>query len=173
MRNKPLILSRQSDNADKVLDWMKKANTELNIVATYSLVYNAALMTSEGFGYTLTLDKLVNVTGDSDLCFRPLKDGPKLPVFLDSLPDGSGALQVRDMLSENRDGFAEQDLERLKMYFSQVGTADRVSELKRLRAVRAYFERRLSEERPGAEKHASLSRRLGALCGILFAVMLI
>ena len=109
----------------------------------------------------------------SDMLEELRRTSEKLPVFLDSLPDGSGALQVRDMLSENRDGFAEQDLERLKMYFSQVGTADRVSELKRLRAVRAYFERRLSEERPGAEKHASLSRRLGALCGILFAVMLI
>lgn len=35
----------------------------------------------EGLGYALTLDKLINTTGDSTLCFRPL--APKLEVGLD------------------------------------------------------------------------------------------
>jgi hypothetical protein len=30
-------------------------------------------MVEEGVGYALCLDKLVNTTGDSRLCFRPLK----------------------------------------------------------------------------------------------------
>lgn len=97
----------------------------------------------------------------------------KLPVFLDSLPEGSGASDTLSQLADNTDGYTSADLERLKMYFSQVGSADRLSELKRLKAVRAYFERRRETERPTAEKKASLSRRLGVLCGILFAVMLI
>ena len=33
-------------------------------------------MVNEGIGYAVTLDKLVNVTGSGDLCFRPLE--PKL-----------------------------------------------------------------------------------------------
>ena len=82
LREKPLILSRQSGSSGQVLKWLKKSPEELNIVATYSLVYNAALMSAEGFGYTLALDKLINVSGVSDLCFRPLENSPELPVYL-------------------------------------------------------------------------------------------
>lgn len=82
LREKPLILSRQSGSSGQVLKWLKKSPEELNIVATYSLVYNAALMSAEGFGYTLALDKLINVSGVSDLCFRPLEKSPELPVYL-------------------------------------------------------------------------------------------
>ena len=47
--------------------------TDLNIVADYSLVYNASLLADEGLGYTLALDKLINVSENSSLCFRPLE----------------------------------------------------------------------------------------------------
>ena len=33
-------------------------------------------MVDEGMGYAVCLDKIINVTGDSNLCFRPLK--PKM-----------------------------------------------------------------------------------------------
>ena len=45
---------------------------ELDIVGTYNLLYNASLMVEEGICYALCLDKLINTTGDSSLCFRPL-----------------------------------------------------------------------------------------------------
>ena len=76
---KPLILSRQTVSNGQILRWLNKPKEELNIVATYSLAYNAALMTAEGVGYTLTLDKLI---GNVDLCFRPLENSPELPVYL-------------------------------------------------------------------------------------------
>ena len=79
---KPLILSRQTVSDAQILRWLNKPKEELNIVATYSLVYNAALMTAEGFGYTLTLDNLIHASGNSDLCFRPLANSPELPVYL-------------------------------------------------------------------------------------------
>jgi DNA-binding transcriptional LysR family regulator len=68
----PLILSRQSMNGDKLSHWLKKEFSELNIVATYNLVYNASLMVDEGLGYALCLDKLINTTGESNLIFKPL-----------------------------------------------------------------------------------------------------
>ena len=37
-------------------------------------------MVDEGIGYALSLDKLVNTTGNSALCFKPLE--PKLEVGL-------------------------------------------------------------------------------------------
>ena len=69
----PLIMSRQALVQEDISRWGKKQIQDLNVVATYNLVYNAAIMTREGFGYTLTLDKLANTGSDSDLCFRPLK----------------------------------------------------------------------------------------------------
>lgn len=76
----PLIMSRQALVQEDIGRWSKKQIQNLNVVATYNLVYNAAIMTREGFGYTLTLDKLANTGSDSDLCFRPLK--PELRINL-------------------------------------------------------------------------------------------
>ena len=76
----PLIMSRQALVQEDISRWGKKQIQDLNVVATYNLVYNAAIMTREGFGYTLTLDKLANTDSDSDLCFRPLK--PELRINL-------------------------------------------------------------------------------------------
>lgn len=41
-------------------------------VGSYNLVYNGSLMVADGLGYMLCLDKILNVAGDSPLCFRPL-----------------------------------------------------------------------------------------------------
>lgn len=76
----PLIMSRQALVQEDISRWGKKQIQNLNVVATYNLVYNAAIMTREGFGYTLTLDKLANTGSDSDLCFRPLM--PELRINL-------------------------------------------------------------------------------------------
>lgn len=70
--DKPLILSRQAVRQNELEHWLEKAPSQLNVVATYNLIFNASLMVDEGMGYALTLNKLVNVTGDSNLCFKPL-----------------------------------------------------------------------------------------------------
>ena len=82
LRDKPLILSRQSSSSEQLLKWIRKPTAELNVVATYSLVYNASLLALEGMGYVLTLDKLINVSGDSGLRFRPLENVEDVPVHL-------------------------------------------------------------------------------------------
>ena len=79
--DKPLILSRQSDNKGGLYRWLRKEPTELHTVATYNLIYNASLMVDEGMGYVFTLDKLINTTG-SNLCFRPLKPKLELGMYL-------------------------------------------------------------------------------------------
>ena len=80
--DKPLILSRGVAKGTILLNWLKKELSELNVVGTHSLVYNSALMTEEGMGYTLTLDKLVNTSGDSPLCFRPLAPRMETEIYL-------------------------------------------------------------------------------------------
>lgn len=69
----PLLLSRQSMVHNELSGWAGRDFAQLHIVATYNLIYNAALMVDEGVGYALTLDKLVNTAGESNLRFCPLQ----------------------------------------------------------------------------------------------------
>lgn len=64
----PLIISRA---AEPYLAGNKEWSS-LNIVATYNLVYNASLMVEDGLGYAICFDRLINTTGDSPLCIRPI-----------------------------------------------------------------------------------------------------
>lgn len=75
--NVPLICSRQAMkqtfSKNEFADWFGEDFDKLNIVTTYNLAYNAAIMVDEGIGYAITLDKIVNTSSDSNLCFRPLE----------------------------------------------------------------------------------------------------
>lgn len=76
----PLICSRQAisphQNGNEFADWFGADFSKLDIVTTFNLVYNAAIMVDAGIGYAITIDKLANTAEYSSLCFRPLK--PKL-----------------------------------------------------------------------------------------------
>jgi len=73
----PLICSRQAMkqtfSKNEFADWFGEDFHKLNIVTTYNLAYNAAIMVEEGVGYAITLDKIVNTSTTSNLCFRPLQ----------------------------------------------------------------------------------------------------
>lgn len=70
--DKPLIVSRNLQEGSPLDGWLGKSLRGLNIAATYSLAYNASLMVEDGMGYALVLDRIINTSGDSPLCFRPL-----------------------------------------------------------------------------------------------------
>ena len=72
LKHIPLIISRQSLVDEAISNWLTESSKNLNIIATYNLILNASLMVEEGMGYALCLDKLVNTTGDCQLCFKPL-----------------------------------------------------------------------------------------------------
>ncbi|PAF17552.1 LysR family transcriptional regulator [Terribacillus saccharophilus] len=75
--NLPLICSRQVMNQtyskNEFADWFGENLDKLNVVTTYNLAYNASIMVEEGIGYAITLDKIVNTSGESNLCFKPLE----------------------------------------------------------------------------------------------------
>ena len=81
----PLIFSRQVAQSSPVknpcIDWFGGNYKKLNIVASYNLIYNGAILVKSGLGVAVTLDKLLNVTVHSDLVFRPLE--PRLESGLD------------------------------------------------------------------------------------------
>lgn len=74
--DKPLIISRQTILDSSLPTILRCDKEKLNIVATYNLLFNGSLMVDEGMGYAICLDKIINVTGNSNLCFRPLS--PKI-----------------------------------------------------------------------------------------------
>jgi len=79
--DKPIIRSQQSLGKSLITDWFRKKSEELNIVATYNLLYNASILVEQGLGLAVGLDKIINTSGNSSLCFRPLY--PKLISHLD------------------------------------------------------------------------------------------
>lgn len=76
----PLICSRQAIcrhiNGNAFSHWFGEDFERLNIVSTFNLIYNAALLVEAGAGYAISLDGLTDTSRDSALCFRPLS--PKL-----------------------------------------------------------------------------------------------
>ena len=70
--DKPLIVSRQEADKETLPAWIKREISEIEIVATYNLLFNASLMVEEGLGYAIGFDKIINTSDNSNLCFRPL-----------------------------------------------------------------------------------------------------
>ena len=66
--DKPLIVSRANG-----LDIFSGSQARrLQVAATYNLLYNASLMVEDGIGVAISFDGLVDTSGNSSLCFRPL-----------------------------------------------------------------------------------------------------
>ena len=80
--DKPLILSQQENQKGEFAVWMRRDLAKLNVVATYNLIFNGSLLVDEGMGYAVCFDKLINVSGDSTLCFRPLSPELKAAPYL-------------------------------------------------------------------------------------------
>ena len=77
----PLICSRQWVDQESPR-WLGSAAKEMNIVATYNLVYNGSIMVRAGMGYVVVLDKLVNTSDESDLLFKPLSEAPQSDIYV-------------------------------------------------------------------------------------------
>lgn len=67
----PLIISRHSNSYNFITNWLSKNIDELNVVATYNLIYNASLLVKEKIGYALTLNDLFN-TSNTNLIYKPI-----------------------------------------------------------------------------------------------------
>ena len=66
--DKPLIVSR----ANGLNIFSGSQARKLQVAATYNLLYNASLMVEDGIGVAISFDGLVDTSGNSSLCFRPL-----------------------------------------------------------------------------------------------------
>ena len=77
LMDKPLIFSRQAFRNQEFRKFFPCGQESLNIVATYNLLFNGSLMVEEGMGYAVSFDKIINLSGNRALCFRPLEPSLK------------------------------------------------------------------------------------------------
>lgn len=73
LMNVPILCSRQALIQNELSGWLGRPFEELNPAGTYNLIYNAAIMVEEGLGCAVCIDKLLDTSGESAVCFRPFE----------------------------------------------------------------------------------------------------
>lgn len=66
-----LLISRQSIGDNQLSGWLGRNINQNPIVATYNLIFNAAIMVEEGLGYAICLDQLIDTSANQTLKFVP------------------------------------------------------------------------------------------------------
>lgn len=73
IKDYPLFLAQQQSDANVLSGWFKDYYKNLNIIGSFNLITTPAMIVESGLGYVFTFDRLINTTGESQLCFKPLK----------------------------------------------------------------------------------------------------
>ena len=68
----PLLMSEQAIEEHRFQSWWGNLDRKMNIIGTYSLLFNAQLMVAQGSAYMISFDNLINNSNNSQLTFRPL-----------------------------------------------------------------------------------------------------
>lgn len=66
----PMLCSKQIANGE-FDSWFKGSKDSLNIVATYNLINNAAMLVQHGLGYAISIDGAVALHKNDELVFKP------------------------------------------------------------------------------------------------------
>lgn len=82
LMNVPILCSRQALIQNELSGWLGRPFEELNPAGTYNLIYNAAIMVEEGLGCAVCLDKLLDTSGESAVCFRPFEPAIDAELFI-------------------------------------------------------------------------------------------
>ncbi|MNI51038.1 hypothetical protein D3C73_1057370 [compost metagenome] len=72
----PIINTKRAIVQNEIENWLGVDFEKLDIVATYNLIYNVAILVEKGFGYAICLEKLVNINDETKTSFKPFY--PKL-----------------------------------------------------------------------------------------------
>ncbi len=75
----PLIIPKRTELQRELSRWMQKDILNFNVIGTYNLLFsNTSLFVKNGLGYAFSLDKLLYLEENSELCFRPFN--PRIEV---------------------------------------------------------------------------------------------
>ena len=78
----PLLCAKQIIQENGLSGWLGFDCNQLNITLTYNLINTPALMVEEGIGCAFSFEHLINISGDSPLCFRPLEPRLESSLYL-------------------------------------------------------------------------------------------
>ena len=82
LKSTPMLYSRHSIVKDVLTHSLDRELNEPNLVGSFDLIRNASVFVEHGIGCVLTFDKLITITDDSPLTFRPLKPDLHTPLHL-------------------------------------------------------------------------------------------
>lgn len=82
LKDIPILCSKQMLNGNGLSGWLGYDYKKLNTVSTHNLINTAKLMVEEGVGSAICFDRLVDISGDSNLCFRPLEPRLEAGMYL-------------------------------------------------------------------------------------------
>ena len=82
IRELPIIFPCQAYAGQERLSWFEMQYNSLNIIGTYSLIYNATFMVEQGMGCAFCLGNLVDTQGSRSLAFRPLEPEIAVDLFM-------------------------------------------------------------------------------------------
>jgi len=68
----PILVAGRSIVRNELVNWFGDAFDRMNIIGSYNLIYNAAIMVEADLGYALCLEKLIPDSEDGPFCFRLL-----------------------------------------------------------------------------------------------------
>lgn len=80
LAGRSLILSEQAGR--EMGAWFRRDLEDLDVVATYNLLYNAALLARRGIGVVVSLEGIVETGEGSGLAFRPLEPPMSADIFV-------------------------------------------------------------------------------------------
>ena len=78
----PVLVAHQQIEGNVLSGWLGREVQSLNIIGTFNLITNPAMMIEQGFGMAFTFDNLVNIPESSKLCFRPLEPKVEAELYL-------------------------------------------------------------------------------------------
>lgn len=82
LMNVPILCSRQALIQNELSGWLGRPFDELNLAGTYNLIYNASIMVEERLGCAVCIDRLLDTSGDSAVCFRPFEPAIDAELFI-------------------------------------------------------------------------------------------
>lgn len=70
---RPILNSQQAETMHYFDNWLGNYKDQINIIGTCNLSFNGSLLVRNGAALLFTLDKIANVSKESELTFRPLE----------------------------------------------------------------------------------------------------
>lgn len=78
----PVWAAHQQLEGNVLSSWLGRDIQSLNIISTFNLITTPAMLVEQGLGMAFTFADLVNTSGDSPLCFRPLEPVIEADIYL-------------------------------------------------------------------------------------------